>query len=48
MFVSEVSLVMAKKVDLYKPKDEPGPEYGPEKEVQSQHLMNRYRYWNWN
>ena len=29
MFVSEVSLVMAKKVDLYKPKDDPGPEYGP-------------------
>lgn len=29
MFVSEVSLVMAKKVDLYKPKDEPGPEPGP-------------------
>lgn len=29
MFVSEVSLVMAKKVDLYKPKDEPGPQPDP-------------------
>jgi hypothetical protein len=29
MFVSEVSLVMAKKVDLYKPKDEPGPQTDP-------------------
>lgn len=30
MFVSEVSLVMAKKVDLYKPKDEPGPQPDPD------------------
>jgi hypothetical protein len=30
MFVSEVSLVMAKKVDLYQPKEEPGPQPDPD------------------
>ena len=33
MFVSEVSLVMAKKVDLYKPKDEHGPQPDPDGRV---------------